>query len=97
MTPWTVACLAPLSMGFLRQECGVGCHVLLQGIFLTQRLNLYFLHCRQILYHCIAWEALIDIKMIKILCIIFLYYLESSVHFMLTAHLTLSSHISGAQ
>ena len=29
---------------------GVGCHCLLQGIFLTQRLSLSFLHCRQILY-----------------------------------------------
>ena len=29
---------------------GVGCHALLQGIFLTQELNLQFLHCRHILY-----------------------------------------------
>ena len=28
----------------------VGCHVLLQGIFLTQELNRSLLHCRQILY-----------------------------------------------
>ena len=28
----------------------VGCHSLLQGIFLTQGLNLGLLHCRQILY-----------------------------------------------
>ena len=28
----------------------VGCHSLLQGIFLTQELNLGLLHCRQILY-----------------------------------------------
>ena len=27
------------------------CHSLLQRIFLTQELNLDFLHCRQILYH----------------------------------------------
>ena len=26
-------------MEFSRQECEVGCHFLLQGIFLTQRLN----------------------------------------------------------
>ena len=25
VTPWTVACQAPLSMGFSRQEYGVGC------------------------------------------------------------------------
>ena len=29
---------------------GVGCHLLLQGIFQTQELNVGFLHCRQILY-----------------------------------------------
>ena len=42
---WTVALQAPLSMGFLRQEywAGVGCHSLLQGIFLTQGLNLRLL------------------------------------------------------
>ena len=33
--PWTVACQAPLSMGFPRQHTGVGCHFLLQGIFPT--------------------------------------------------------------
>ena len=33
-TPWAVACQAPLSMGFPRQE-----YFLLQGIFPTQRLN----------------------------------------------------------
>ena len=43
VTPWTVAHLAPLSMGFSRQESGVGCHALLQGIFLTQGLNLHLL------------------------------------------------------
>ena len=41
---------APLSMGFSRQEYGMGCHLLLQGIFLTQGLNPGLLHCRQILY-----------------------------------------------
>ena len=33
---------------------GVGCHVLLQGVFPTQGMNLSFLwllYCRQILYH----------------------------------------------
>ena len=36
------------------KNAGVGCHVLLQGIFPTQGSNshlLHFLHCRQILYH----------------------------------------------
>ena len=33
------------------ENSGVGSHSPLQGIFLTQGLNLSLLHCRQILYH----------------------------------------------
>ena len=36
------------------KNTGVGCHALLQGIFLTQESNsclLHLRHCRQILYH----------------------------------------------
>ena len=33
------------------KNIGVGCHSLLQRIFLTQGLKLGLLHCRQILYH----------------------------------------------
>ena len=33
------------------KNSGVGCHSPLQGIFLTQGLNLGLPHCRQILYH----------------------------------------------
>ena len=51
VTPWTVALQAPLSMEFSRQNTRVDCHSLLQGIFLTQGLNLCLLYCRQILYH----------------------------------------------
>ena len=36
---WTVAPQTSLSMGFPRQDTGVGCHALLQGIFTTQGLN----------------------------------------------------------
>jgi len=39
-------------MGFSRQNTGMGCHALLQGIFLTQESNSYLqclLHCRQVL------------------------------------------------
>ena len=43
-TPWTLARQAPLSMGFPRQETGVGCHFLLQGIFLTRGSNSHLLH-----------------------------------------------------
>ena len=38
-------------MGFFRQETGVGCHALLQGISPTQGLNPGILHCRWILHH----------------------------------------------
>ena len=50
--PWTVACQAPLSMGFSRQEywSRLGCHLILQSIFLTQQSNRGLWHCRQILY-----------------------------------------------
>ena len=43
VTPWTVAHQAALSMGFPSKSIGVGCHALLQGIFLTQRSNLHLL------------------------------------------------------
>ena len=39
-TLWT---LASCPWGCLGKDTGVGCHSLLQGIFLTQGLNLYFL------------------------------------------------------
>ena len=39
VTPWTVARQAPLSVDFPGKNGGVGCHALLQGIFLTQGLN----------------------------------------------------------
>ena len=42
-TAWTVAWQAPLSTGFSSKNTGVGCHVLLQGIFLIQGLNLCLL------------------------------------------------------
>ena len=39
-TLWTVAHQVPLSIGFSRQGYwSVSCHVLLQGIFLTQESN----------------------------------------------------------
>ena len=47
----TVALQAPLSMEFSKQEHGMACHSLLEGIFPTQGLNLDLLHCRQVIYH----------------------------------------------
>ena len=48
-TPWTVAHQTPPSLGFSRQDTGVGCHLLLQEIFPTQGLNPGLPHCRQTL------------------------------------------------
>ena len=43
---------------FPGKHTGVGCHVLLQGIVLTQESNLYLLHCKWILYHWATCKAL---------------------------------------
>ena len=51
-TPWTVACTKLLCpRDFPGKSTGVGCHVLLQGIFPTQGSNPGLPHCRQTLYH----------------------------------------------
>ena len=49
-TPWTVACQAPLPMGFSRQEYWSGFLWPPLGTFPTQGLNLGLLHFRQIFY-----------------------------------------------
>ena len=49
MTRGTIACQAPLSMGFSRQEYWTSCHSLLQEIFPTQGSNPGLLHCRWII------------------------------------------------
>ena len=54
--PWTVASQSP-PWDFPGQNTGVGCHFLLQGIFLTQGLNLGLQHCRQMLY-CLSYQGL---------------------------------------
>ena len=56
--PWTTRLLC--LWDFPDKNTGMGCHVLLQGIFLTQGLNphlLNLLHCRWILYHWTFREA----------------------------------------
>ena len=47
VTPWTVGCQAPLSMGFIRQEYWSGLPFFLQEIFLTQGLNLHLLRWQE--------------------------------------------------
>ena len=48
VTLWAIACQAPLSMGFSRQE--YGCHFLHQGMFLTHESN-------RCLFHLLCWQA----------------------------------------
>ena len=43
-TPWTVAHQGPLSMKCSGKNTGVGCHFLVQEIFLIKGLNLRLLH-----------------------------------------------------
>ena len=57
VAPWIIAHQAPLSMGFLRQKYWSGLPFSTLGIFLTQVLNPHQLHGKQILYHCLTWEA----------------------------------------
>ena len=51
--PWTVG--SPVGSSIHRdspgKNTGMGCHVLLHGIFPTQESNPGFPHCRRILYH----------------------------------------------
>ena len=47
LCPWNSPC----------KNTRVGCHSLLQGIFLTQGLNPGLLHCRQILY-CLSYREI---------------------------------------
>ena len=44
-TPWTIAYQAPLHEISQDKNTGMGCRVLLQGIFPTQGSNLGLLHC----------------------------------------------------
>ena len=51
VTPWTIAHQALLSMDNPGKNTGVGCHFLLQGIFLTQGSNPHVLHWQVGSYH----------------------------------------------
>ena len=53
VTPWTVAYGLLHPWDFPGKSTGVGCHCLLQGIFLTQGSNSGLPHCRQTLYRLI--------------------------------------------
>ena len=67
-TPWTVACRAPLSMEFSRQEYWSVCHFLLQGIFWFRDrscVSCVFYIGQQILYHRASSEAQAVCKRLK--------------------------------
>ena len=49
-TLWTVGRQAALSMGFSSKSTGLGCRVLLQGIFRTQGLKPCLLHWQGVLF-----------------------------------------------
>ena len=55
--PWTVACQAPLSMGFSRQEYWRGLSFASPGDLHDPKTKLGLLHCRQILIHCTTREV----------------------------------------
>ena len=53
-TPSTIARQATLAVGFPGKDTGVSCHLLFQGIILTQGSNLHLLrllHWQVVLYH----------------------------------------------
>ena len=43
-TPWTAACQSSLPWNFPGKDTETGCHFLFEVIFLTQGVNVYFLH-----------------------------------------------------
>ena len=69
VTLWTVARRLLCPWDSPGKNTGLDCHTLIQGIFLIQGSYpylLWFLHCRQILYHCTIrkpqWAALVYFK-----------------------------------
>ena len=54
----------------------MGFHSLLQGIFLTQELNLGHLHCKQIPYILAPWEAPISLTPYNALLLLLLLLLS---------------------
>ena len=58
---------------FSGKNTGMGCHFLLQGIFLTQGSNPHLLHCRRFLYHSTTRET----KAFRTQCLCGLPHLEN--------------------
>ena len=73
VTPWAVQparLLCPWNSP--GKNIGMGCHFLLQGIFLTQGLN-PVLHCRQILHHLSHQAKIHKFSEMHVLYILFMY------------------------
>ena len=66
VTPWTVATRLLHPWNFPGKSKGVGCHFLLQGIFLTQGSNPGILNCRQILY-CLSHQGITTTTIIALI------------------------------
>ena len=65
VTPWAVACTRLLCpWDFLGKSTGVGCHFLLQGIFLTQGSNPGLPYCRQMLYR-LSHQGSLSLSFVK--------------------------------
>ena len=71
-TLWTVVRQAPLSVGFYRQNTGVGCHTLLWRIFPTQGSNLRLLRllhwqaCSLPLYHLFQFNSVQSVSRVRL-------------------------------
>ena len=65
-TPWPIPVRFLCPWNSPGKNTGVGCHALLQGIFLVQGLNTSLLHCRQVLYHlshqtCLGYHKIVHL------------------------------------
>ena len=91
-TPWTIARQTPAVYGISQArklelvKVGVGCRFLLQGVFLTQGLNLCLLHWQADSTSTATWEVPVYFKTQKFasrVTVIF-YFLIKKVYFALT-------------
>ena len=88
-TPWTVAYQAP--QDFPGKNTGVGCHFLLQEVFLTQGLNLGLLHCRPILYHLATREAHTYVCVCVCVCVCIYIYMFIYMYVDIHTHVCVSN------
>ena len=68
---WPTWLLCPWD--FPGKNTGVGCHFLLQGIFLTQGLNPHLLHCKRILNPLNHWGSMCEHRHASISLLTYIY------------------------